>query len=51
MAPDDEIIEVNDGEEEQNIIDLNNYGMKPYSYRAAGGGNGSETDWLRCRKG
>ena len=43
MAPDDieNVVEEEEEEQELNIIDLNNYGMKPYSYRAAGGGNGS----------
>jgi len=44
MAPDDEILEVNDGEEEEEVINIiphTNPGMKPYSYRMAGGGNGS----------
>ena len=48
MTPDD-IINENDGEQEEeqeqepNIIDLNNYGMKPYSWRyeGSGGGGGS----------
>jgi hypothetical protein len=47
MTPDD-IINENDGEEQEeeqveNIIDLNNYGMKPYSWRyeGEGGGGGS----------
>lgn len=38
MAP-DEIIE----EQELNIIPHTNPGMKPYSYRAAGGGSGSSS--------
>ena len=46
MAPDDieNVVEEEEEQEEEqelNIIDLNNYGMKPYSYRAAGGGSGS----------
>lgn len=45
MAPDD-IINENDGEQEEeqeqepNIIDLNNYGMKPYAWRYEGSGGG-----------
>jgi hypothetical protein len=44
MTPDD-IINENDSEEQEeeqveNIIDLNNYGMKPYSWRYEGEGGG-----------
>jgi hypothetical protein len=39
-----DIINENDGEQEEeqveNIIDLNNYGMKPYSWRYEGSGGG-----------